>query len=57
MLLDASHVNCISSNIPGNLYCTVYRMNGCKEGMLRLRFLDHAIDRMHKVPGLPKFAT
>ena len=61
MLPDASHFNCISSNISGNLYCTVHRMNDCKEGMLRLRPLDHVIvhmiDHMHRVLGLPKFAT
>ncbi len=57
MLLDASHFNCISSNIAGNLYCTVYRMNDCREGMLRLRALDHVLDQMHRILGLPKFAN
>jgi len=57
MLLDASRFNCISSNNSGNLHCTVYRMNGCKEGMLRLLAFDYMIDHMHRVPGLPKFAN
>lgn len=40
MLLDASHLKCISPNNAGNLRCTVYRMNDCREGMLHLRSLD-----------------
>jgi hypothetical protein len=57
MLLYASTFNCISLNNSGNLHCTVYRMNDCKEGMLRLRSVDHTIAHMHRVLGLPKFAN
>ena len=61
MRLDASPFYCISSNNSGSLYCTVHRMNDCKEGMLLLRSLDyvigHMIDRMHRLFGLPKSAN
>jgi len=56
-LLDASHFNCISSNNAGNRYCILYRMNDCREGMLRLCALDHVIAHMHRVLGLPKSAN
>ncbi len=57
MLIDASHFNCVISNNLGNLHCTVYRMNDCTEGTLRLRVLDHMIDHKHRVLDLPKFAN
>ena len=61
MLPDASHVSCISSSSSGNLYCTVYRMNDCREGTLRrhplYHVLVHVIAHMHRILGLPKFAT
>ncbi len=57
MPLDASRFNCISSNISGKLYCTVYRLNDCKEAMLRLFYPARAIVRIHRLPSFPILAN
>ena len=51
------HINRVTWNNSGNLYCTGCRMNGCREGMRLLRVSALGIVQMHRVLGLPKFAN
>ncbi len=57
MPLGASRLTWIISSNSGSLYCTVYRMSDCREGILHLRGLDYVIVQMHRVLGHPRFAN
>jgi len=43
--------------LPDTLQCTVCRLNGCKEDMLRLCPFDRVLYHLHASLFLPRFAT